>query len=216
MIIRIIGLTARNGGEETEVAFEICSDDGEHTSKERFLISSRQYLVLGLAKGDSDEQTYDTVSHASSVWTAVKRGVACLAYGSCSEKALKAKLASKGFDRSIAAEAVEEICSKGLLCANDDAAREAEKMAAKLWGKKRISAGLYSKGYSDSAVAHALSYLVDIGVDYQANCARLLKKRYGGVVDDKDEARKIFSALMRYGYTASEIKSAMLSALEEI
>ncbi len=213
MRIRITSLTARNGGEETEVVFEMCSDDGEHTSKERFLISSREYLVLGLVKGDADEETYDTVSHASSVWTAVKRGVACLSYGSCSEKALKAKLISKGFERSIAAEAVEEIRTKGLLCANDDAAREAEKMSAKLWGKKRISAGLYAKGYSDSAVAHALSHLDDMGVDYQANCARLLKKRYGGSIEDREEARKIFAALARYGYTSSEIKGAMTSVL---
>ena len=209
MRIYITSLTARNGGEEAEVAFETVSDGGEQTCRDRFLISSKQYLVLGLSKGESDRETYDAVSHASEVWHAVKKAVSCLSYGACSEKALRLKLVSKGYDKYIAAEAVDEICSMGLLRADDDAAREAERMAAKLWGKKRISAGLYAKGYSDGAVAHALRHLDSIGVDYEENCKRLLKKRYGATIGDREEERKVFAALMRYGYTSSEIRSAM-------
>ena len=115
MRIFITSVVSRNAGEEIDVTFELISDSGDNTDRETFTVSSGQYLTLGISKGESDEERYDEVLHAADVWSAVKKGIALLGYGACSEKALRIKLASKGFDKEICAEAVERIVSMGIL-----------------------------------------------------------------------------------------------------
>lgn len=211
MTVRITSLCAINSGEEIKVTFETVGDGTEQICRESFIISSRQYLVLGLSKGECTTEVYDTVAHLSEVWGAVRRGTALLAYGACSEKALRVKLVSKGFDREVAAEAVEELTSLGLMCPLDDALREAQRQCAKLWGKKRIAAELYAKGYSSDTVAYALDALEKSGIDYAENCRALIKKRYGKPPEDISDKKKMYDALVRYGYTSSQIREALLS-----
>lgn len=208
MEIRITAVSARSGGEEFEVCFEL--SNGEHAEKRSLMISSSQYLVLCPQQGVCDEQTFDEIKYASDVWCATKRGIFILGYGACSEKALAAKLVSKGFGRDIAAEAVRAIVAKGLLRPADDAARAAEKMAKKLWGKRRIISALYEKGYSAEAVSKAIFALEDGGVDFEENCKRLAREKYSATELDVGEQTKVYSALSRYGYSSSEIKSAIL------
>ena len=148
MRITVSCISARSGGEEMEISFRLLDDTGERECKESFIISAEQYLTIGVSKGDADEDTYDEIGHAATVWNAVKRGMSVLSYGACSQKALRVKLCAKGIDKEIAAEAAERLVAMGLIRENEDAARAAEKMAARLWGKRRISAGLYEKGYS--------------------------------------------------------------------
>jgi SOS response regulatory protein OraA/RecX len=209
MDIRITSICARSGGEETEICFVLTSPSGEHSSRESFIISSSRYLTLNIEIGVSDEEQYDTVSREAEVWSATKKALFLLGYGSCSEKALKIKLVSKGFDKEIAAKAVQALSNRGLLRENDDAVRVAEKMLCKLWGKKRIISGLYEKGYSAEAVSNAINALENNEVDFVANCKKLIDTKYSFDPNDKQSVSKVFSALMRYGYTASEIKQAM-------
>ena len=213
MEIRISAVSARSGGEEFEVCFEL--SDGEHAEKRSFLISSSQYLVLCPRKEISDEQTFDEIKYASDVWSATKRGIFILGYGACSEKALAAKLVSKGFDKDIATDAVRAIVAKGLLRPADDATRAAEKMAKKLWGKRRIISALYEKGYSAEAVSRAICSLEDGGIDFEENCKQLAKEKYADTELDVSAQAKIYSALSRYGYSSSEIKSAILGLRNE-
>ena len=208
MEIRITAISGRNGGEEVEITFEL--SDGTHSEKRAFLISSSQYLVLCPQRGISDEQTFDEIKYESDVWSATKRGIFILGYGACSEKALAAKLISKGFERDIAADAVRAIVAKGLLRPGEDASREAEKMVKKLWGKRRIISALYEKGYSAEAVREAIRSLEKNSVDYEKNCKRLIREKYADVELDVSAQAKIYAALSRYGYSSSEIKSAML------
>jgi SOS response regulatory protein OraA/RecX len=51
--------------------------------------------------------------------------------------------------------------------------------------------------------------LADAGVDFAANCAELIRSRYGELPTSPDERRKLYAALSRYGYSSSEINSAM-------
>ena len=208
MNISIVSISSRSGGEEVEITFELVSDDGTHADRESFIISSAQYLVLGAEKGLSSEEQYDALSHESTVWSCVKRGVSLLGYGICSEKALRTKLVSKGFSKDIAEEAVGRIVGMGLMCANDDAVREAEKMIKKLWGKRRIVAGLYEKGYSKEAVTYVMSVLDDMDIDFCVNCRVLIEKKYGTELD-VDSRKKAFAYLTRYGYSSSEIREAL-------
>ena len=47
-------------------------------------------------------------------------------------------------------------------------------------------------------------------MDFSLNCSKLIKKKYLPLPKDKKEMQKIIAALMRYGYSMSQIKSAVL------
>ena len=210
MRIEITSLYSKNSGEEVVVTFALTSDDAQSTDRHSFTLSAKQYLILSPTKGESDADTFDAVSHAATVWQATKRGIYILGYGACSEKALAAKLVAKGFDRQTAREAVNEIVARGLIRPNDDAAREAQRQAAKLWGKSRVISALYEKGYSAEAVGAAMDALEASGIDYVENCRALIRKKYAEIPTDAKARAKIVAALARYGYSMSEIKQALL------
>ena len=210
MQVEITSLYSKNGGEEIVITFALTSDDGQNTERQSFTLSSKQYLILSPAKGESDTDTFDAVASAAQVWQATKRGIYILGYGACSEKALLSKLIAKGFERHIAREAVDELVARGLIRAADDASREAQRQAAKLWGRSRIVSALYEKGYSAEAVNAALDSLEDAGIDYVKNCRALISKKYRDLPSDPKERSKMIAALARHGYSMSEIKQALL------
>ena len=98
----------------------------------------------------------------------------------------------------------------GYLNENSDAIRETEICLSKLWGKKRIIAQLYAKGFSDDAVRSAADFLEDI--DFIENCALLIKRNYmrqlNSALGDKNAMMKLVATLSRMGYSFSEIKEA--------
>ena len=212
MLISITSIVAINGGEEVTVTLAIQndSDQGAQCQKQSFVISSKQYLILGLCKGECSTEVYDSVEQAAETWSATKKGIFLLGYGSCSKKSLRSKLLSKGFGKDAASAAVSELVSMGLLNEKKDASHEAQKCADKLWGKQRIASALYEKGYSAEAVEYALVTLQDSNVSFVQNCRRLIEKRYGSLPSDKAQRQKAVAALMRYGYSISEIKEASI------
>jgi SOS response regulatory protein OraA/RecX len=205
MIVFITALSVY-GTDEIAVSIEI--SNGEHTQKERLVISSAQCADLGLRYGEADKRTYEAVLYASQIHTAVKQGLSILSYGICSENALIRKLISRGNSREIAEIATEELKQNGYIDQDSDAAREAERGAIKLWGKLRITASLREKGYSDDSIRYALTYLRASGVDYVENCADLIRRRWGDIPSDPAERKKMVAAVMRYGYTTDEIRAA--------
>ncbi len=208
MTVRISSLCAQSSGEEICVGFELESDGGEHTERVKKVISSKQYLVLGLCKGECTTEVFDAVSEAAEDLKAQKRGISLLGYGACSKQALVTKLRSKGFERERARRAAEEICARGLLDGRRDAMREAQRCADKLWGERRICAALCQKGYAREDIEAALLSLEDGGIDYVENCRRLIAKRFGKLPEDKTERQRAIAAIARYGYSLTEIRAA--------
>lgn len=208
MKLEISSIRAINAGEEVKINFLTVGDNGQ-TERTSLIIPSKQYLSLKLAKGECDTELYDELARLAEIWSAVKRGTSLLSVSTCSEKALRVKLTSKGYDREIAEEAVKELVSLGLMNPFDDAFREAQKQFAKLRGKKRIAAELFAKGYSAESVRHALNKLDLSNADFVAGCRRLIEKRYTELPREPHERQKLYATLMRYGYTSSEIKKAI-------
>ena len=204
----VISITSFSVHGTDEIAVSVDISNGEHTQKEQLIISSTQYADFALKHGEIDEQAYDTILFASQIHTAIKQGLSILSYGICSENALIRKLISRGNSREIAEIATEELKQNGYIDQDEDAAREAERGAVKLWGKLRITASLREKGYSDDSIRYALTYLRASGVDYIENCATLIRRRWGEIPSDPAERRKMVAAVMRYGYTSDEIRAA--------
>lgn len=192
---------------EIIVAFEL--RDGDRRSTSRFLISDSAYIELSVSVGVSNAYTYDAVERESKIYAAYKKALYLLGFASSSRRELHRKLVSKGYDAEFSVLALDRLEANGLLCEADFALREAEKCLSKLWGPSRIRAHLLEKGYSTESVDNVFFAFEDNGVDFDQSCALLVKKKYSRIPTDKKELQKMIAALMRYGYSLSQIKQAL-------
>lgn len=210
MTITVDAITDINEGEQACISITISNGKDEESVKLTLL--TEQYADLRIKKGDISRERFDEIERAADICKAYKKGLFLLGYGATSEKNLIYKLKSKGFDSDISAEAAKMLLDKGYIRENDDAERIAEQCLSKLWGRKRIIAHLFSKGFSDNAVKGVDEYLDE--VDFVSNCARLIKRDHKRQLDaairqkDRTEMNKLFSSLVRMGYSFSEIKEA--------
>ena len=208
MTIKISDVKAINSGDEVCVTVEIIS--GENKEIKKLFLLAKQYTSLRVTKREISEERFDEISHAAEVASAYKKGLFLLGYGACSEKKLKFKLRTKGFNESISAEAVELITTAGLIDEPSDAIREVERCLNKLWGRKRIIAQLYTKGFSKEALDKAILTLDE--VDFVENCKKLIIKEHKAQLaaarDDIAIMSKMCASLQRMGYSFSEIREA--------
>ncbi len=205
MKLSIASVTS-GGADRIVVVVEI--SDGVHTDREKFLISTDIYTKMKLCRGQCDIETYECLQTEAEIYAAFNRALYILGYGACSKKALIHKLVHKGFTRKYAEQAAERAEQNGYIDDKAAAARTAELMAEKLWGAQRIRAGLAQKGYDKSAVDYAMYALEDSEIDFEANCLTLLQKKCDRLPEDRKAREKLTAALMRYGYTISQIKWA--------
>ncbi|MBO5416543.1 MAG: regulatory protein RecX [Clostridia bacterium] len=204
MTVTVTSVRAINGG--SDIVLSVCLSDGEHSEKRELVLLSRQYAALRPEKGEISEESFDELSEAAEICAAVKRGMNILGYGACSEKNMRLKLRSKGFGAEVAASAAEYLVELGYINEEKDAEREAERCVGKYWGRRRIAAALYEKGYSEAAVRGAIESLGE--VDFEGRCVSLIEKKFRGLPEDANEKKKLFASLLRYGYSPSEIKNA--------
>ena len=200
---------AASGADDILVGVEM--RDREHLQKERFLISTELYADLQISKGECSRELYELLESESKIYAAYKRGLYVLGFGACSEKMLVSKLVAKGFEREASRIAAERIRERGFLSEENNARREAERLAAKLWGETRIRAQLCSKGYDSDSVDDALFALEDSGVDFEDNCIKLVESKCKAkkLPSDRSELQKLIASVMRYGYSASQVKHAL-------
>lgn len=208
MKIEIVSLSAA-GEDEILASLELRA--AGRCERKRFLLPSSAYVELGLRRGECDLAQYDRIEHASQIYAAYKRALAILGFGACSERMLASKLVSKGIDKKTARETVTLLRERGFIDEGEGARREAERAAAKLWGESRIRAHLRYRGYGDGSVDAAMFALEDGGVDFEASCIRLVEQKCkaGRLPKEREEMQKLIASVMRYGYSASEVKHAL-------
>jgi len=185
--------------------FEI--SDGERTQKKVLVIPEGRYFELKLKKGEITEETYDILENDAKECAAYRRGIGILAYGANTSRTLERKLRQRGFDAESAHSAVGRLGEEGFIDESSDAVWLAESCVKKLWGERRIIAHLREKGYGTEAIYAAEDALAE--VDFVGNCRRLIEKKYKLFPKDKREAEKAIAALVRYGYSLSQIKRAV-------
>ena len=204
MKIDITSVSARDGGALICLAVALTS--GEKVDRREFLLLSSQYSALGVSKGEIDRITFDAISEASELCLAVRRGMNMLGYGASSKRELEKKLIQRGVAREMANDAAEMLETMGCINECEDAARFAERAMRKYWGVRRISSELISRGYERDAVAFAIESLE--GVDFAALCKEYIDKKYRALPDLPEGRKRLFAALLRMGYTSSEIREA--------
>ena len=206
MDIKIISVNAMSEG--AEILLTVAISDGGKAEKRKLLIFTEQYLELGLSKGALlDEEGFDTLEKMSKQCKAIKKGSDLLSYSASSERRLAERLKSKGVDRESAEFAASRLKKMGAINEAHDVERAVNGYIKKLWGKKRIYKELCTKGYGREYITAALDEID--GDVFDQNCVILLKKKYKILPSDPAEQKKIIAALIRYGYSFSEIKKAM-------
>ena len=201
----ILGVRAAEGGArlilqlESELGGEICRES-------LTVLTSRMKNVP--QKGLCDEETLLFLRREHALCAALAMGLRSLASGGYSRLQLRQKLSLKGVARDVAQDAVQVLCEKGYLNERENALAAAECDLRKLWGDRRILADLRAKGYGDEAI-FAVRELLE-SKDGAARCARLLQKHRF----DAENPDKLIAALMRYGYTRTEIRAALKEITE--
>ena len=205
LTITVRALRAQHEGAEMLV--QLLLENGEHQEQKSLVITTEQYCEFNLTRGPISEELYEQIEEAAELCRALRSGESLLSYGANSVQALTRKLVGKGYNREVAAQAAERLAGYGLIDEGRDMQREVEKCLRKLWGSKRISAHLWSKGYAAETMQGLPTLLED--VDFSQNCAALIKKHYGEVPTDTDENRRMIASLSRYGYSIGEIRDAI-------
>ncbi len=138
---------------------------------------------------------------------ALAKAAELLGYGAMSPRRLSQKLLQRGFDADTVEAAISYLSEQGFLPETEDAVRFAEQGVRKLWGSCRIREDLYARRFSEAAIAEAMEALE--AVDFEANCAKVIAKKYGCIPRAPSDVKKMTAALMRMGYTLAEIKAAI-------
>lgn len=197
----------RSQHEGAEILVGILLESGEHKEQKSLPLTAEQYYEIKPTKGIISEEQYERLEDASRLCQALRCGEHLLSYGSNSAQTLARKLTQRGYSREVAQNAALRLCDMGLIDEKKDVRREVEKCLKKLWGSKRISAHLWSKGFAQESLEDLSEILGE--VDFSANCATLIRKHYGEIPDTPDELRRMTASLARYGYSMSEIKEAI-------
>ena len=181
-------------------------DAPEKNDRRYMIITEKCYRALELKRGRMTHAQFEEAENDANVCDAYRRGIRMLEYGAKSKGVVADRLREKGFSIRVADMAAERLEDDGYINETEDAIRVAELCIRRLWGSKKIMAHLFCIGYRGEALNAAEDMLST--VDFSEVCARYIEKKYGTFPRDKKEAEKVVAALMRYGYTASEIKSA--------
>lgn len=205
MTITVRSLRAQSEG--AEMLLQIQLESGGHQEQKSLILTTEQYCELKPQRGQISEEEYERLEEASQLCRALRSGENLLSYGSNSVQMLSRKLMQRGYSREVATLAAEHLAQKGLIDEVRDLQREVEKCLRKLWGAKRISTHLWSRGFAADAMQELPRLLRE--VDFEQTCAALIQKHYGGVPDDADDRQRMIAGLSRYGYSISEIRGAM-------
>lgn len=184
------------------------SIDGEY----RLTVDEMYFTSLYLKDGQEiSEEEYTVLYETVSIRRAYNCAVSLLSRRDHSEKELLRKLKEKGYSEG-AEVAVEKLKNSGYI----DDERFCRLFATELvrlkgYGKKRVEQELFRKGVSRDTV---FSVLEEISFDTDT-LSDIIKRKYLSKMTDEKGRQRTFNALMRLGYSYSEIRDALRSLDEE-
>lgn len=157
-----------------------------------------------------DNVNFKKLISMSKLTVAIKKGLDLLGFAVCSKRGLTDKLVHKGFDKKTSEKAAQYLSDNGFIDETSQAESYVVDMAnKKLYGKTRIKNELFKKGYTQDIINIVLE---TSGVDFEKICRERIETTMR-IEDfsDKKTASKNVNALLRYGFTFTEIKNALRS-----
>lgn len=162
---------------------------------------------ITLSVGEMERECLTLLDKMADATAAYRSALSSLGFVVSSHKALYRKLLAKGYSKEACERAIELVREKGYIDESSLAIRRAELMVEKRRGKARIISKLYEEGFCEDALEDVREFLSEI--DFSEVCATFIEKKYGDVPTERREREKMFSALMRAGFSPSEIKEAL-------
>ena len=202
--LEIVSLWRMSDGR---VSVKVIAENNSGKETVEFILLERLYADLALEKGEIDYDILENIEHFAEVSEAYRSACASFAYVPSSVRGLKRKLFAKGFSKIACDEALNIMVGEGFINEDEIAIRKAQISAGKLWGRTKIFAKLREEGFSDIAIEEADAALDE--VDFDDNCRRVIRKKYGSVPDDRREMEKMYAFLSRQGYSSAEIHKAV-------
>ena len=179
---------------------------------EQYKIDTETLLSEGIKEGmDIPFDRFTEINHLSNCNRAYEKALYLLDYRDRTLVEIKRKL-----NESFPPEAVEYALSKvqelGLIDDENFARKFAGEMFNyKNYGKNRVENELFRRGVERDVIDKALA---EFEIDNEEKIREIIKRKYYPVSEDKKEISKIINALMRQGYSYSDIKNA-LNLLED-
>lgn len=181
--------------------------DGEY----KLTVDDAFWFSCGYISGDElNEDELTAFEEAAGSRRAFNSALNSLDYRDHSTREMRQKLSRK-FDSQYVDEAVEKLIELDLI--NDE--RYAELYAHELFehkklGKMRIKSELRAKGISADIANEAVEKLFEEEEpDNMQRIVDIINKKYYNKMNDEVGRKKVFSALIRMGYSFSDIREAM-------
>lgn len=172
------------------------------------LLSQEFWTPLGYRVGDRLTETdLQAVRQAEELSRAVSRTLRILAGSDHSRAALLRKLKLFGFEAAAAEGAADYAERQGYINEERQALRTAEYFIRhKFWGRKRIAAELFQRGYRKDAIRYATDHISS--AMYMTALHALLDRKYTAA-GSHEERERLYASLYRMGYSLSEINLAI-------
>ena len=196
-------ITAKHG-RQNKIHISI---DGEYL----LTVDEIFWLGCGYVSGDEiDGEELTAFEEAAGSRIAFNSAMNSLDYRDHSVRELRMKLLRK-FDEDAVNSAIERLLELGLL--NDE--RFAENFARELYehkkyGRNRIKTELFKRGIASDIANNALDEIFESEeADNVERIVDIINRKYYNKMIDENSRRKVFAALVRLGYSFSDIRQAM-------
>ena len=163
------------------------------------------------ANVEIDEGKFEEIKRACETRRARERALHLLDFRSHSRKELYDKL-KKNYDEEICQTVVDRLTDAGLLNDSEYAERLVELCLNKHYGKMRIKAELKKRGIDNDTASEALE---NADIDPQEEIIKLIDRKYARYLNDEKGVTKTTNALVRMGYTFSQIREAISTYMDE-
>lgn len=172
-----------------------------------FSVHPDTFATLGLSVGSElDEDALVKLEAQTELKKAKEKALSLLSYKEYTSRQLEERLRRHVADDA-AQQAVARMEELGLLDDDDYAIRFARDLSQrKHYGVLRIRQEMRRRGLSDEQIEYAVS-LLDANPVTQVR--ELLEKKYPMAWEDEKVKRRAFSAMMRRGYRADDVRHAL-------
>ena len=171
-----------------------------------------ELVIMENIKVGSEIDDLDELLYRSDLKRAKSRALWYLSRSDHSEKALFDKLNRGEFSPEAAKEAVERMKELGLINDAAYAERMAEYLKTSGISRREAEVKMINRGINREL---AREILEDEG-DEVSKVKYLLEHKYSSKLSDEESVKKVFAALIRKGFSYSDVKSAMKEYSEEI
>ncbi len=182
--------------------------DGREVSLDKDICSENS-LFAGM---EIDGELLDSFKFQSDYARAKSRALWYLDRMDYSEKALFDKLVLKGFDKKACSAVIAKFVELGLLDDRRYGEHLAEKLISSGISRRAALQKMYSKGVPYDL---AKELLENTEINEEDALLQLIDKKYAVKLQDKDNYPKVYAALVRRGFSFSDVRTALKKYTED-